>query len=336
MRHFLQRLPKAELHLHIEGTLEPELMFRLAERNRIALPYADIAQVEEAYRFRHLQEFLDLYYQGMNVLCTPQDFHNLAMDYFIRARNEGVMHIDMHFDPQAHIQRGVPLASVMRGLLSAVRQAEQTLDLSVGLIMAFLRDRPVAEAASLLEQARDYWPYLNAVGLDSAESGYPPGRFADVFARAGELGLARVAHAGEEGPAAYVSEALDELGVERIDHGVQCMTDDTLVERLKREQTVLTVCPLSNVSLGIVDRMAAHPLPAMREAGLNITLSSDDPAYFGGGVLSNHLACAEAFGWDESTFLSLSRSAISAGFMPEARRRTLLGRLVDLERASGE
>ncbi|WNK18811.1 adenosine deaminase [Halomonas piscis] len=335
MRDFLQRLPKAELHLHIEGTLEPELMFRLAERNHIALPYADIDEVTEAYRFRHLQEFLDLYYQGMDVLRTPRDFHDLAMDYFVRARNEGVMHIDMHFDPQAHMQRGVPLASVMQGLLSAVRHAERTLDLSVGLIMAFLRDRPVAEAAALLEQARDYWPYLSAVGLDSAERGYPPGRFADVFARAGELGLARVAHAGEEGPAAYVREALDELGVERIDHGVQCMADEALVERLRREQTVLTVCPLSNVSLGIYAAVTEHPLPAMWEAGLNVTLSSDDPAYFGGGMLSNHLACAEAFGWGKSTFLSLGRSAISAGFMPEARRQTLLGRLAEQEGGSG-
>lgn len=331
MQSFLQQLPKVELHLHIEGTLEPELMFELARRNGIALPYTSVEQVKAAYQFEDLPGFLSLYYQGMDVLRTSQDFYDLAMAYFIRAHEEGVVHLDMHFDPQAHLQRGVALETVMQGLLGARQKAEQSLDLTVGIIMAFLRDRPADEALAVLEQASPFWSQIDAVGLDSAENGNPPGEFSRVFSRAAALGLARVAHAGEEGPADYIIEALDMLGVERVDHGVRCLEDATLVKRLSREQTVLTVCPLSNVSLGVVNELEDHPLPAMLDAGLNITISSDDPAYFGGGMLANHRACFAMFGWSRATFFQLTRNAIEAGFMDQDRRQQLLDRLQCLE-----
>ncbi|MCP1316118.1 adenosine deaminase [Halomonas sp. 707D7] len=327
MQEYLRQLPKTELHLHIEGTLEPELMFELARRNGIELSYASIDEVKAAYRFDDLQGFLNLYYQGMGVLRTRQDFFDLAMDYFKRAAGEGVVHIDMHFDPQAHLSRGVSLETVMEGLLEAKGQAETSLDLSVGMIMAFLRDRSAEEALQVFEQAKPYWNRLDAIGLDSAERDNPPSKFKALFARAREAGIRRVAHAGEEGPAAYINEALDELDVERIDHGVRCLEDDALVERLRDEQIVLTVCPLSNVSLKVIDQLEEHPLPQLLEKGLKITISSDDPAYFGGGLLENHIACHNAFGWDEGTFIELNRNALDEAFMSEERRRVLLERL---------
>lgn len=327
MHEFLRHLPKVELHLHIEGSLEPELMFSLAQRNGIDLPYASVQEAKEAYHFDDLQGFLDLYFQGMNVLRNEEDFYELAMDYFKRARGEGVVHIDMHFDPQAHLQRGIPLEVVMGGLLKAKQEAEETLDLSIGMIMAFLRDRPAEEALHVLEQAAPYWKLLDAVGLDSAEQNNPPAGFVDVFERAKQLGLVRVAHAGEEGPAEYIQEALDQLGVQRIDHGVRCLENDEVVERLRNEQVVLTVCPLSNVSLKVVDDLRDHPLPKLLAEGLKVTISSDDPAYFGGGMLTNHISCAEAFGWDEAVFRQLTRNAIEEAFTTSERRAELFTRL---------
>lgn len=241
MHEFLRNLPKVELHLHIEGSLEPELMFALAQRNGIKLPYATVQDAKDAYHFNDLQGFLNLYFQGMSVLRNEEDFYDLAMDYFKRARGEGVVHIDMHFDPQAHLQRGVPLEVVMAGLLKARQEAEETLDLSIGVIMAFLRDCPADEALHVLEQAAPYWKMLDAIGLDSAELNNPPADFVGVFERAKQLGLARVAHAGEEGPSEYIKQALDLLGVQRIDHGVRCLESNEVVERLRREQIVLTV-----------------------------------------------------------------------------------------------
>ena len=330
MHDFLRDLPKVELHLHIEGSLEPELMFALAQRNGIDLPYATVQEAKDAYLFSNLQEFLALYFQGMNVLRKEEDFYDLAMDYFKRARGEGVVHIDMHFDPQAHLQRGVPLEVVMNGLLKAKQEAEEALDLTVGLIMAFLRDRPAEEALHVLEQAAPYWKMLDAIGLDSAEQNNPPAKFADLFGRAKELGLVRVAHAGEEGPAEYINEALDILDVQRIDHGVRCLESDEVVARLRREQIVLTVCPLSNVSLKVVEDLRDHPLPKLLAEGLKVTISSDDPAYFGGGMLSNHMACAEAFGWDEAMFRQLTLNAINEAFVTHDRREELLARLAAL------
>ncbi|QNI03140.1 adenosine deaminase [Halomonas sp. SH5A2] len=327
MHDFLRQLPKVELHLHIEGSLEPELMFALAQRNGIDLPYASAQEAKDAYEFNDLQAFLNLYFQGMSVLRHEEDFYDLAMDYFHRARREGVVHVDMHFDPQAHLQRGVPLEVVMGGLLKAKQDAEESMDFSVGMIMAFLRDRPAEEALHVLEQAAPYWKFIDAIGLDSAERDHPPSEFKTLFARAKEIGLARVAHAGEEGPADYIVQALDLLEVERIDHGVRCLENPDLVERLCREQVVLTVCPLSNVCLKVVDDLREHPLPTLLQKGLNVTISSDDPAYFGGGMLANHMACADAFGWSENVFAQLTRNAIDAAFVSADRRADLLARL---------
>jgi len=329
MRDFLTRLPKAELHLHIEGSLEPELMFALAERNGVALPYASVEEARAAYDFRDLQSFLDLYYQGMNVLRTAEDFHDLAMDYFRRAHAEGVVHVEMHFDPQAHRMRGIELPVVMEGLSLARRHAERELGLSTALIMAFLRDRHAAEAMALLDEAAPYWEMLDAVGLDSAERGHPPSKFTEVFERAARLGIPRVAHAGEEGPPEYIREALDLLDVCRIDHGVRCLEDPDLVARLRDEGMVLTVCPLSNLRLRVVERIEDHPLPQLLEAGLRVTLNSDDPAYFGGGVLDNYLACQRAFGWDEATLIQLAGTAIEAAFISDRRRLALRRQLAD-------
>ncbi|MFL1483156.1 adenosine deaminase [Marinobacter sp. LN3S78] len=324
---FLKALPKAELHLHIEGSLEPELMFGLARRNGVDLPYQSVEEVRAAYDFSDLQSFLDLYYQGMAVLQTPRDFHDLAMDYFRRAASEGVVHVDLSFDPQAHLKRGIGLDVQMEGLLGAMDEAERELDLSTGLILSFLRDEPVASAAEVLEQAQPWLDRIDAVGLDSAEMGYPPGPFAEVFRRARELGIPGVAHAGEEGPPEYIQGALDDLQVIRVDHGVRCLEDPGLVRRLKEERVPLTVCPLSNVRLKVVERMTDHPLPRLLAAGLTLTINSDDPAYFGGGVLDNYRACHSAFGWGQETFRQLARNALEAAFMPEARRQALLTEL---------
>ena len=329
MRDFLRRLPKAELHLHIEGSLEPELMFSLAERNGIRLPYGSVEEVRAAYDFADLQSFLDLYYQGMSVLRTAEDFHDLAMDYFRRASAEGVVHVEMHVDPQAHLARGVELPVVMEGLSLARRRAWRELGLSSALILAFLRDRPAEEAMAVLESAAPYWEMLDAVGLDSAEQGNPPEKFVEVFRFARKLGIPRVAHAGEEGPPAYIRQALDRLDVCRIDHGVRCLEDPALVARLRDEQVVLTVCPLSNVRLRVVEQMTDHPLPQLLEAGLRLTLNSDDPAYFGGGMLANFEACHDAFGWSRETFLALAGNAIEAAFMSDERRQELLRQLAE-------
>lgn len=323
MHDFLKRLPKAELHLHIEGSLEPELMFALAERNGIELPYASVEEARAAYDFTDLQSFLDVYFQGMSVLRTAEDFHDLAMDYFRRASAEGVVHVEMHFDPQAHLARGVGLPVVMEGLDLARRHAERELGLSSALIMAFLRDRSAEEAMAVLDMAAPYWEMLDAVGLDSAEQGNPPARFREVYERAQRLGIPRVAHAGEEGPADYIREALDLLNVCRIDHGVRCLEDPALVSRLRDEGIVLTVCPLSNVRLKVVQRLEDHPLPKLLDAGLRLTLNSDDPAYFGGGMLANFEACHHAFGWDEAVFRRLAANAIEAAFTSDERRVAL-------------
>lgn len=326
---FLTRLPKAELHLHIEGTLEPELMFQLAQRNGVTLPYSDIEAARAAYDFTDLQSFLDLYYQGMSVLLTAQDFEDLAMAYFQRAATEGVVHVEMHVDPQAHLVRGVSFDTLMEGLVRARQRALAELDLSSAMILAFLRDRPAEEAMEVLESSRHWHEHFSAVGLDSAELGNPPSKFRDVFLHAKALGLARVAHAGEEGPPGYIREALDELDVCRIDHGVRAVEDVELLERLSDEGTVLTVCPLSNVRLKVVERLEDHSLPQLVDAGLVITLNSDDPAYFGGGLRDNYAECQRAFGWSKDTLRWLAGNALDAAFMDEERRAMLRERLAN-------
>lgn len=327
MKTWLRELPKVELHLHIEGSLEPELMFALAERNNVQLPYASVEDVEAAYDFSDLQSFLDLYYLGMRVLRTEQDFHDLAMAYLQRAHEEGVVHVELSFDPQAHLSRGVELAVPFEGLRQAMREAARRWGMTTALIMSFLRDRDALDAMEVLEKAAPYYEMIDAVGLDSAEVGNPPAKFAAVFERAKALGIPRVAHAGEEGPAAYIREALDVLDICRVDHGVACLQDDELVAWLREAQIPLTVCPLSNVRLKVVETMRDHPLPAMLEQGVKVTLNSDDPAYFGGGVLDNYIACFDAFDWDREVFRQLAGNAIEVAFMSESRRDELLKRL---------
>ncbi|WP_423820989.1 adenosine deaminase [Salinisphaera sp. SPP-AMP-43] len=320
MQDWLKGLPKAELHLHIEGTLEPEQQFELARRNGITLPYESAAALRTAYDFADLASFLALYYQGMNVLQQERDFYELAMAYFERAVADNVLHADISFDPQAHLVRGIDLAVPFEALGQAMADAESQWGISSALIMSFMRDREAEEAMDVLRRAEPWYDRIAAVGLDSAEVGNPPEKFAAVFDAAKERRIPRVAHAGEEGPASYIRGALDTLDVCRIDHGVRCIDDAELVERLRREQIPLTVCPLSNVYLKGVARLEDHSLPAMLEAGLNVNLNSDDPAYFGGGMANNFIACHAAFDWDTTIFKQLAGNGINAAFASDNRR----------------
>ncbi len=290
----LQAMPKTELHIHIEGSLEPELIFALAERNGVALPYASVEALRAAYAFTDLQSFLDIYYAGASVLLKEQDFFDMAMAYFRRAAADHVVHAELFFDPQTHTERGVPIKTVLDGLTRACRTAQRELGVSALLILCFLRHLSEEAAFATLEDALPWRDQFVGVGLDSSERGHPPEKFARVFARCRELGLRLVAHAGEEGPPAYIWSALDVLHVERIDHGVRCVEDPALVARLAAERTPLTVCPLSNVKLCVYATMAEHQLPALLAAGLCATVNSDDPAYFGGYVNQNYLATFEA------------------------------------------
>ncbi|MEU1419757.1 adenosine deaminase [Kitasatospora sp. NPDC005751] len=317
-------LPKAELHLHIEGTLEPELAFALAARNGVTLPYADTEELRRAYSFSDLQSFLDLYYALMTVLRTEADFADLADAYLARAAGQGVRHAEIFFDPQAHTARGVPLDVVVEGLGRALDRSEERYGVSTRLIMCFLRDESAESALETFEAARPHFGRITGIGLDSAEVGNPPAKFREVYRRAAEAGLHRVAHAGEEGPASYVTEALDILGVERIDHGLRCLEDPALVDRLVREQIPLTLCPLSNVRLRCVDTLADHPLPAMLAAGLLVTVNSDDPAYFGGYVDDNFRAVAGALALAPETLRLLAANSFRASFLDEDRRAALL------------
>ena len=328
---FIAGLPKAELHLHIEGTLEPELMLALASRNGVALPYASVDALRGAYDFGDLQDFLDLYYQGMDVLRTAEDFYDLAMAYVARAHADSVRHAEVFFDPQAHTRRGVALATVIDGLHGAARQAEARFGLTLRLILCFLRDLSPDDAAATLDAAMPCRDRIIGVGLDSAERGHPPGPFAAVFARARAAGFHVVAHAGEEGPAANVGDALDLLRAERIDHGVRALDDPALTRRLAARGVPLTVCPLSNVRLRVVEDIERHPLPEMIARGLTVTINSDDPAYFGGYVNANYVACAEAFGWDLDRLTALARASFAASFLEDAAKAEHL-RAVDAYR----
>jgi adenosine deaminase len=317
-------IPKAELHLHIEGTLEPELAFALAARNGIELPYATTEELRRAYSFSDLQSFLDLYYALMAVLRTEQDFADLADAYLARAAEQGVRHAEIFFDPQAHTARGIGIGTVIEGMARALDGSEERHGISTRLIMCFLRDESAESAMEIFEAARPFFGRISAVGLDSAEVGNPPSKFREVYAAAAEAGLHRVAHAGEEGPPAYIWEALDLLGVERVDHGIRCMEDPALVERLVRDQVPLTVCPLSNVRLRCVDTLAEHPLPAMLDAGLLVTVNSDDPAYFGGYAGDNFDAVRDALPLDADALRTLARNSFRAAFLDDAAREAYL------------
>ncbi|MFE5815465.1 adenosine deaminase [Streptomyces sp. NPDC056479] len=310
-------LPTAELHLHVEGTLEPELAFELAARNRVELPYGDTEELRKAYQFEDLQSFLNLYYELMAVLRTEQDFADLANAYLARAAAQGVRHAEIFFDPQAHTKRGVELGTVVEGLWRALGSSEANHGVSTRLIMCFLRDDSAESAMDTLRAAEPYLDRITGIGLDSAEVGHPPVKFREVYEAAAALGLRRVAHAGEEGPPAYITEALDVLGVERVDHGLRCMEDPALVERLVRERVPLTLCPLSNVRLRTVDTLADHPLPAMLDAGLMCTVNSDDPAYFGGYAGDNLDAVRQTLGLTGERLRELARNSFLASFLED-------------------
>jgi adenosine deaminase len=319
-------IPKAELHIHIEGTLEPEMVFELAARNDVALPYRSVDELKARYSFTDLQSFLDIYYANMAVLRTKRDFHDLAAAYFRRAGTQGVRHAEIFFDPQAHLSRGVSMKTVVEGLSSAIEEASGT-GISAGLILCFLRDEPAESAISTLRQAEPFLGRIIGVGLDSAEVGHPPSKFTDVFAQARRLGLHAVAHAGEEGPPEYVSEALDLLGVQRIDHGIRALEDPVLVARLRRDRVPLTVCPLSNVRLGAFPEIARHPLPELVGEGLLVTVNSDDPAYFGGYAGDNFAAIREGLGLSPDVLRQLAANSFEASFLDKPRKAALLAEL---------
>ena len=320
-------MPKAELHIHIEGSLEPELIFAMAERNRIAIPYASVDELRKAYAFSNLQSFLDIYYAGASVLITEQDFYDMAWAYFLRAQADHVIHTEIFFDPQTHTARGVAMETVMNGLHRACVDAKAKLGVSALLIMCFLRHLSEEDALATLEQALPFRDKFLGVGLDSGEVGNPPEKFAKVFARCRELGFHLVAHAGEEGPPAYVWTALDLLKVERIDHGVQSSKDPALMKRLAHDRIALTVCPLSNLKLCVFPRLADHNIGELLESGLMVTINSDDPAYFGGYMNENFLQTFAATGLTAQHAYTLARNSFEASFVSEADKRAFIEKL---------
>ncbi|HEU4960007.1 MAG TPA: adenosine deaminase [Sphingomonas sp.] len=314
---FITGLPKAELHLHIEGSLEPELMVALAKRNGVTIPFDSVEEVRAAYSFTNLQDFLDIYYQGANVLREQQDFHDLAAAYFDRAAADGVVHAEIFFDPQTHTDRGIAFGTVIEGLLSAMGEAEAKHGLTSKLILCFLRHLDEDSAFAALDAAEPWLDRIAGVGLDSSELGHPPEKFARVFAAARAKGLRLVAHAGEEGPPDYVHQALDLLDIDRLDHGNRSLEDAVLTARLARTGMTLTVCPLSNLKLCVVDDMAHHPIDRMLRLGLRATVNSDDPAYFGGYIADNYLAVAEARGLTRGDLVTLARNSFLGSFLTD-------------------
>lgn len=324
---FITGLPKAELHLHIEGSLEPELMFALAQRNRVAIPFDSVEAVRAAYSFSRLQDFLDIYYAGADVLRTEQDFFDLADAYFARAAADGVVHAEIFFDPQTHTDRGIPFQVAADGLLTAMQAAEARHGVTSKLILCFLRHLDEDAAFATLKTAEPWLDRITGVGLDSSEVGHPPEKFARVFAAAGDMGLKRVAHAGEEGPPDYVWQALDLLHIDRLDHGNRALEDPALVRRLAESGMTLTVCPLSNLKLCVVDDMANHPIDRMLEQGLRATINSDDPAYFGGYVGDNYRAVAAARGLGKAELATLARNSFTGSFLDAEEQAAHLARL---------
>ena len=323
MRDFIQALPKVELHLHIEGTLEPELLFELALRNNVSIPFKSESEVRDAYEFSDLQSFLDIYYQGANVLILEQDFFDLTWAYLLRCQQDNVVHTEIFFDPQTHTDRGIDFDTVIGGIYRALVRAESELNISSRLILCFLRHLDEAAAFATLEQALPHRDKIVAVGLDSSEKGNPPGKFQRVFERALKEGFLTVAHAGEEGPASYISDSLSLLKVSRIDHGVRCIEDPVLVERLIADRIPLTVCPLSNIKLRVFDTMAQHNIVDLLRRGLCVTINSDDPAYFGGYMAENFLAVAEAHSMTTQEIAQFSFNSIAASFISKHEKQRL-------------
>ena len=322
-RDWLNKLPKVELHLHLEGSLEPELMFELAQRNRIELPFETVEQVRRAYEFNNLQDFLDIYYQGARVLQVEQDFYDLTWAYLLKCHEQNVIHVEPFFDPQTHTDRGIPFATVINGISKALKAGEARLGISSNLIMCFLRHLSEEAAFDTLAQAEPFLDRIAGVGLDSSETGYPPEKFSRVFARSRELGLLTVAHAGEEGPAEYVWTAINDLKVSRIDHGVRSIDDPELMKHLVETRMPLTVCPLSNTKLRVFDEMARHNILEMLAQGVCVTVNSDDPAYFGGYMTENFVALAHALDMSEEQAKQLVLNSIEASFADEARKQAM-------------
>ena len=329
----IKRLPKCELHIHIEGSLEPEMVFALARRNGIRLPYPSVEALRQAYRFGDLQDFLNIYYQSMSVLVTEQDFYDLAWAYLERAHADNVRHVEMFFDPQGHTSRGIAFATVINGLYRAIVDAGEKLGVQASLLMCFLRHLDEADAQRTLDSALAFKDRIVGVGLDSSEKGNPPSKFKHVFARARDAGFFLTAHAGEEGPASYVWEALDLLGCTRIDHGNHSIDDASLVGRLAREQVPLTMCPLSNLRLRVVDDLAHHPLRRLMDKGVLVTVNSDDPAYFGGYVNQNYVAISAALGLGRGDIATIVRNGIKASLLATAQKDKALA---DVERVLAE
>ena len=323
----IRALPKAELHVHIEGTFEPELMFAIAQRNKIAIPYKSVEEVKQAYNFHNLQSFLDIYYAGAAVLIHEQDFYDLAWAYFEKCAEDRVVHTEMFFDPQTHTDRGVAFATVINGLQKACDDAKTKLGISSHLIMCFLRHLSEDAAFATLEQALPYKDQIIAVGLDSSEVGHPPSKFERVFAKARDEGFLVVAHAGEEGPAAYVWEALDLLKVNRIDHGVRSEEDSELMQRLIAEKMPLTVCPLSNLKLCVVDDMQQHNIHRLLQQGVHVTVNSDDPSYFGGYMNDNFIAIAEALDLSNEEIKQLAINSFEASFITDADKEQWINQI---------
>lgn len=324
---FIKGIPKAELHLHVEGTLESELMFEIAGRNNIELEYETVEELRSAYGFRNLEDFLSIYYKGVDVLKNEQDFYDLALAYLRKAHSQNVLHTEVFFDPQAHTSRGIDFETVITGIHRALTDAEEKLGISTGLIMCFLREKDPASAMETLEEALPYRSWIVAVGLDSYEVGNPPSRFQAVFERACEEGLLAVAHAGEEGPAEYIWQAIDLLKVSRIDHGNRSLDDENLVQELVRRKIALTICPLSNLRLRVVERMEDHPLKEMMAKRLFVTINSDDPAYFGGYINENYLAIQEVFKFDKEDIYSLAKNSFEASFLDVPKKEEMIAKL---------
>jgi adenine deaminase len=329
MHHFIQQLPKVELHLHIEGSLEPELMFSLAKRNQVAIPFKSPEEVQAAYQFHNLQSFLDIYYQGANVLIKEQDFHDLTWAYLLRCKQDNVIHTEIFFDPQTHTDRGITFATVINGIASALDKARQELGITSQIIMCFLRHLSEDQAIDTLKQALPYKDLIIGVGLDSSEQGHPPEKFQTVFRMAKEYGFRTVAHAGEEGPAKNIINAIDLLQVSRIDHGVRCVEDQDLVQRLVDNRMPLTVCPLSNLKLKVFNDMSQHNIVELLRKGLCVTINSDDPAYFGGYMTDNFVAVANALTVSKAELAQFSLNAIEASFVSTTEKQRMTEQVTD-------
>ncbi len=317
MEKLIKGIPKAELHLHIEGSLEPELMFELAERNGVELPYSSVEEVRQAYQFSDLQSFLDIYYAGAGVLQQTEDFYDLTWAYLERMHSEHVRHVEIFFDPQTHTDRGISINTVITGIYNALDDAREQFGITSFLILCFLRHLSEESALATLEAALPFRDWIEGIGLDSSEVGFPPENFERAFARAAENGLRKVAHAGEEGPPEYIWQALDLLGVSRIDHGVRCTEDQKLVQRLVQKQMPLTVCPLSNIKLRVFDKMEDHNLKKMLDQGIRVTINSDDPAYFGGYMIDNFLATQKGLNLSEQDIVEIAKNGFRSSFLPQ-------------------